>query len=41
MSAFQAAGDLSKALGDGGKDLAAALAASRELEQDPLVKRMR
>jgi hypothetical protein len=41
LSAFPAAGELAKALGDGGKDLAAALAAARAAETDPLVKRMR
>ncbi len=42
LSAFQAAGDLVKGLGpEAGKGLAAALAAAREAEPDPLVKRMR
>jgi HEAT repeat protein len=42
LSAFQAAGDLVRGLGpDPGKGIAAALAAAREVEQDPLVKRMR
>jgi HEAT repeat protein len=42
LSAFPAAADLVKGLGrEASKDLAAALAAAREKEQDPLVKRMR
>jgi hypothetical protein len=49
LSAFQAAGELARALGDSkeaadrerGRELAAALAAAREGEADPLVRRMR